>query len=82
MAKNQSYKFPVYLKYINEKSFFKVSDADTFEQVIRIGSHIEVMVYKANDYPTRLFISDMLANEGKRWVKISESEYQSILDES
>jgi hypothetical protein len=66
--------FPVYRKYKNNKSYFKIINPALFEQVQVVGSKRFVTEVKAELYPEKLFISDLLTQPGIA-EEISESEY-------
>lgn len=73
-----SYTFPQYRKYSNNKSYFKIISADEFEEVQLMGSKKIIHQVKAKAYPEKLYIQDMLNCEESRWIKIEEEEYRLI----
>lgn len=74
--KEANRKFPIFLKYPNDKSFFKICSAEEFEQIIYTGNIGEISRHKANNFANRLLISDMIENTGNYWVEILEDEYE------
>lgn len=72
--------FPVYRKYSNNKSFFKVFDANTFEEIQVLGSNYWVHHFEAKILPDRYFLQDLINMEGGRWLEISEETYNQFLE--
>ena len=70
--------FPVYRKYKNNKSYFKIIQPDLFEEIQLIGSKKIVKQTKALQYPEMLFIQDLIFNYTEMALKITEMEYLSI----
>jgi hypothetical protein len=71
-------KFPVYRKYKNNKSYFKIINALVFEEVQLIGSKRMIRQTKAVLYPEKLFIRDLLLNYHMMADEITEAEYQEV----
>ncbi len=67
--------FPLYRKYSNNKSFFKVFDANTFEEIQVLGSNYWVYLFEAKILPDRNLIKDMIELEGGHWTEISAEAY-------
>ena len=70
--------FPVYRKYINNKSYFKVFDSESFEEIQILGNNYWVHEFKAKILPDRYFIKDLIEMEGERWVEISAEDYNDF----
>lgn len=70
--------FPIYRKYSNNKSFFKVLGLTTFEELKFMGSKVERYFFEAQILPERNFINDMIAMRNGSWVESDESEFNSI----
>jgi predicted nuclease of restriction endonuclease-like RecB superfamily len=68
-------KFPVYRKYKNSKSYFKIINALLFEEIQVIGSKKIIRQTKALQYPEKLFVRDLLLNYHNMAVEITEAEY-------
>lgn len=68
--------FPLYRKYSNNKSWFKVLSPDAFEELQVFGRYYDIHRIEAKTMPERNYINDLIANEGGRWEMIDESEYQ------
>lgn len=70
--------FPIFRKYSNNKSFFKVFDADSFEEIQVMGSNYWIYSFVAKILPDRNFIKDMIEMEGGGWIEISERTYNAF----
>ncbi|MEX2595621.1 MAG: hypothetical protein WEC59_01735 [Salibacteraceae bacterium] len=71
--------FPVYRKYPNEKSFFKIIDESHFIEIKLTGKQPEVHHFEAKILPDRNFIQDMLNMHGGYWVICTSEEFESRL---
>lgn len=70
-------KFPVYLEIVGGKSIYCISSASELEEIQVIGERYTVHQMEARILPERLLIQDMLTNEGGRWLRISEEEFEA-----
>ncbi len=70
--------FPVYRKYKNNKSYFKIIQPDRFEEIQIIGSKKIVKQTEAKQYPEMVFIQDLVFNYTEMAVEITEEEYLRI----
>jgi len=70
--------FPLYRKYHNNKSYFKVLSDDAFEEIQLLGKRCLVYTFKAKILPDRYLIKDMIELEGGRWIEISPEEYNEV----
>ena len=70
--------YPVYRKYPNHKSFFKITSAEHFEEIKLTGALAEMHVFKANIHPDRLFIQDMIDMREGHWEQSSEQEFEQM----
>ncbi|NQV52776.1 MAG: hypothetical protein HQ500_06315 [Flavobacteriales bacterium] len=68
-------RFPLYRKYPNDLSFFKILDDSHFIEVKRTGKSADVHHFEAKILPDRNFIQDMLNMEGGFWVESSPEEF-------
>lgn len=66
--------FPVYRKYTNGRSFFKIIHPLALEEIQVIGTRRLLHKLDAKLHPDRLFIADLLAPDGPA-VPITEREY-------
>ncbi|MBL7892637.1 MAG: hypothetical protein JNL63_08400 [Bacteroidia bacterium] len=70
--------YPQYRKYKNNKSYFKISSAETFEEIRATGNKYFLYQFTAKILPDRNFISDMLKNHEGNWEIITELEYSTV----
>jgi hypothetical protein len=75
MMNDKNTDFPQYRMLSNGKTFYKISNERTFEEVQRMGT--KKMHYKteATQYPEMLRIQDMLRCENGIYCVISEAEW-------
>ncbi|MEO6302093.1 MAG: hypothetical protein ABIP51_02865 [Bacteroidia bacterium] len=73
--------FPVYRKYKNNKSYFKIIQPDLFEEIQIISSKIIIKQIKAELYPEKMFIHDLIFNYSEMAEEIGEKEYLKIKEE-
>ncbi|MBA2610479.1 MAG: hypothetical protein H0U95_00815 [Bacteroidetes bacterium] len=70
--------FPVYRKYKNNKSYFKIIQPNLFEEIQLIGNKKTIKQIEAKQYPEMLFIRDLVFNYSEMAEKISEAEFLKI----
>lgn len=70
--------FPVYRKYKNNKSYFKIIQADKFEEIQLIGSKKVIKQTEAKQYPEMIFIRDLVLSYSEMALEINETEYLSV----
>lgn len=70
--------FPIYRKYSNNKSYFKVFDTTSFEEIQVLGSNYWIYSFTAKILPDRNFIKDMIDMQGGGWIEISEEVYKAF----
>jgi hypothetical protein len=70
--------FPVYRKYKNKKSYFKIIQPKLFEEIQIIGSKKIIKEVEAKQFPEMLFISDLISNYSEMADEISEEEYLRV----
>lgn len=71
--------FPLYRKYPNNKSYFKVLSAQIFEEVQMIGKYYRVDRFEVKILPDRNLISDMIDLSQGHWVETDKVEFESVL---
>jgi hypothetical protein len=71
--------FPVYRKYKNNKSFFKILGPGLFEEIQFVGTKKFVKRVEARLYPEKMFVQDLIHDFGERALEISENEYNRNL---
>jgi len=70
--------FPVYRKYKNNKSYFKIIHPRLFEEIQIIGTKKVIKQIEAKLFPEVLFIQDLVLNYEEMADEISETEYLKI----
>lgn len=71
--------FPLYRKYPNNKSYFKLLSENEFEEIQFIGDKGFIFRFEAKILPDRYLISDMIELKDKTWVEIEPEEYDNQL---
>ena len=67
--------FPIYRKYKNGLSYFKIISETEFYEVKINGSRYELIHIHAKIHPDRVLIADMLNNYNNYWDTCSAEEY-------
>lgn len=70
--------FPVYRKYKNNKSYFKIINPQLFEEIQIIGSKKIIKQTEATLFPEKNFINDLLFNYAEMAEEIGEEEYLEV----
>ena len=70
--------FPVYRKYKNNTSYFRIESNERFIEIMRIGEKNYVMEIEAKQYPERLRIKDMIECKDGHWEEIKASEFEAL----
>jgi len=71
--------FPVYSKYKNNNSFFKVLSRDTFEEIQFVGSQAKLCTIVAKQLPEMNHIYDLVYNYRQFGSEITENEWLEAL---
>jgi len=72
--------FPIYRRYKNEKSYFKVIDKQSFTEYKVAVSRLETHHFKANILPDRNYIHDMIFDFEPYWEAIDEATFNSFIE--
>lgn len=67
--------FPVYRRYKNGRSYFKIINPNCFEEIQVIGTKRIIKVIEAKLFPEKSFIADLILNYQTMADEISEQEY-------
>jgi len=67
--------FPLYRKYKNNKSYFKIINPRLFEQIQVIGSKSRLLQIEAKIFPELNFVRDLILNYEAMAKEITEQEY-------
>lgn len=68
-------KFPIYRKYHNGASYFKIFSESLFEEIKKEPGGYRVYEFEARILPDRNFLYDMIYNYQAHWQEIDEGEY-------
>jgi len=74
--------FPVYRKYKNNRSYFKIINALLFEEIQVIGSKKIIKKTEAKLFPEKNFIHDLIFNYTEMADEIGEEEYLRMRSKS
>jgi hypothetical protein len=69
--------FPVYRKYKNGKSYFKIISRNEFEEIQIVGEKRIINIIKANQLPEMNHVHDLVYDETIA-EEILEKEYESV----
>ena len=75
---NSDIVFPLYRKYKNEKSFFKITSISSFEEIIFMRNKATLHLFEAKILPDRNYILDMIYNYEPYWSLSSKEEFEEI----
>ncbi len=70
--------YPVYRKYSNAKSYFKVENEREFIQLQLIGKRVMKQVVHAKQYPEMLLVQSLIHMDEPHIVLSSKEEFDSI----
>lgn len=75
----RSMEFPVYRKYNNGKSYFRVNSESHFTEIMFIGKRKEVYEFYAKIFPDVMLIKDMIEMENGSYEESSKEEFEALL---
>lgn len=70
--------FPVYRKYPDGKTVFKIRSATEFEEVRRGPGGVEYARFEAKILPDRQLIADMIDQRQGYWTEATEAEFENL----
>ncbi len=70
--------YPLYRKYANNKSFYKIISPEKFEEIQLLKDNRTLHVFEAKILPDRNYIHDLTFNYKEHWVVCEEEEYEKI----
>ncbi|HLU84446.1 MAG TPA: hypothetical protein VKZ45_03160 [Vicingaceae bacterium] len=77
--KNQTTKYPLYRKYKNNKSYFKIISPEKFQEIQVMGTKFYVFDFEAKILPDRNLINDLSFDYQDFCDVITKEEYDEIL---
>lgn len=78
MTNTSNINYPIYRKYKNNKSYFKIISKEEFEEIQVLGNTYTLYHFKAKILPDRNLIEDLSINYEAYCDVISEKEYETI----
>jgi hypothetical protein len=72
--------FPIFLKYKQHSTYFKITSLNSFEEIRILGNYFNLSKHDATILPDRLFIADLLEDKGERLERIAKHEFEDILE--
>lgn len=70
--------FPVYRKYKNNRNYFKIINAETFEEIRMVGEKKLISLTEAKLFPEKSFLNDLLFNYQEFAEEIGAKEYEDL----
>lgn len=70
--------FPLYRKYSNNKSYFKIISESKFEEIQVLGNKITLHIFEVKILPDRNYIYDLIYNYANHWVICDATEYEQL----
>ena len=70
--------FPVYRKYKNNTSYFKILSRHQFEEIQIIGTKAKLNIITARQFPEMNHIYDLVYNHEGLGLEITENEYLEV----
>jgi hypothetical protein len=75
---SQDINFPVYRKYKNGKSYFKIINPRLFEEIQVIGSKRVIKQVEAIQFPEMSFVHDLIYNYEEMAEEITGEVYEGL----
>lgn len=72
--------FPVYRKYKNGRSYFRILNETEFEELRPAGNRVFLSHIRADKWPERQFINDLLYHYHEMADAIEAEEYQRLAE--
>jgi len=72
--------FPIYLKYKQHETYFKINSLQQFEEIRILGKYFNLTAHEAKILPDRVFIADLLEDKGNRLERITSHEFEDVLE--
>lgn len=72
--------FPVFRKYSNNKSYFKIDNPSKLTEVQRIGKYYVIHSLEAKILPERILIQDLIGLNSIGVETVDQEEYELFLE--
>lgn len=73
--------FPLYRKYRNHKTWFKVESPLQMKELKVLGDFYNLTEFTAQTFVDRNFISDLMENADQHWEEITAAEFEKVWKE-
>lgn len=70
--------YPIFRKYPNGSSIFKITSETEFIEVQRLGNHYTAYTITARIFPDRQRIQDMIAQHDGHWLSATADEFNTV----
>jgi len=70
--------YPLYRKYSNNKTYFKIISETEFEEIQILGSKKTILFFEAKILPDRNYIYDLTFNYKTHWLLSDSQEYEAL----
>lgn len=71
--------FPIYRKYPNGQSYFKIVSPTEFIELKLEAKGFKTYTFQATILPDRVYIQDLILNENQYWSSSDADEFEGIL---
>ena len=78
---NETITYPVFRKYVGDRSFFKITSSTNFTEIQVMGSRFFLHEIKAKTLPDFQLIVDMINQYNNHWEVATENEFEYALAE-
>ncbi len=75
----EKWDFPVFRRYPDGKTYFRIDSYESFEEIKVMGNFYQVHCYQAEKLPDRNLIEDMINQEDEFWEKVSKEDFEHFL---
>ena len=72
--------YPVFRKYIDENTFFKIANESEFQEIKRMGNYFSVTDIICKIHPERMFLNDLVQMNYETIAASSEGEYDQMFE--
>ena len=73
-----SWDFPIYRKYVGVDVWYRISSLDEFTEIKQVGESLLLANIKAEQYPEKLRIQDMLNCHENRWEELDAHTFETL----
>lgn len=70
--------YPSYRKYKNNRAYFKILDAQSWEEIQVVGNNYLLHSFQVAILPDRNFLYDMSYDFNQHWEEITAEEYAAV----